>query len=180
MRYTKIIFICLLVTFELIPVDKDFLVRSTFYPILILLSGVISYVISSLEERNFYASVYEDLHVVSNHPRTGRAFLFSGDLEEANRYIINVPYNKVQKTARKTRRLLYEAGNPNINPDLEAAQRVDVHTHTFQEGGRVNETWEEFCEYVENQIKENRAKRHEMMYQKSFEWYITNHEKQKV
>jgi hypothetical protein len=178
MKYTKVTFVALVVIFELLPVDKNFLVRATMYPIFLLLSTLAGYILAALEDRNFYKTVYEDLHVISKHPTTGAEFSFGGDLAEANKYIFNVDYHKVRKTAARLRNDLRQAGNPNINEALDPAQRVDVHTYIFQEGGRVNETWPEFCEYVAEEIKANRSARHELMFNNSYEWYISNHEKQ--
>lgn len=178
MKYTKFIFVAFLIVFELMPVDKNFLVRATVYPVFLLLSAIVSYVFVSLEEREFFRNVYEDLHVISKHPQTGNAFQFKGDLAEANKYIFNVDYHKVTKTAERLRRDLREAENQNISEDLDPALRVDVHKHIFQEGGRVNETWAEFCEYVAEEIKANRAARHQLMFSNSYDWYISNHEKQ--
>ena len=110
-----------------------------------------------------YAKQYENIYVVSNHPKL-KTELFIEDLDE---FIINVPYKEVLESVEDQKKILVKAKNELFNND-----NLKVIPIIYQDGQFVNETWKQFKKRVSSEIKEDRAKRHKRMKQTDNIWYM--------
>lgn len=144
-----------------------------------LLSGVLAWlVVDKIRETVNVLSLrrrWENVYVVSCHPKTGEPASIPEELEGL---VVNAPFRLVWKTARKYERHLQESGNKFAADDCPEKSRVKVLTLIYQDGRNASETWGEFEERVVQEIREDRAVRNEDLRNADFVWYMKHGNRQ--
>jgi len=121
-----------------------------------------------LAKMRHYATMYENIYVVSNHPDDDREVKIGG-LEKV---IVNVGYSFVVKEVQQQIRCLEKSGNVfHADHSLTDYQRIAVLPLIYQDGEFINESWKEFKERVELTIKTERSYRHAMLKKADEIWY---------
>lgn len=134
---------------------------------------VISIIVNSRIEKilllNEYANEYENIYVVSNHPRYETQIKLPNEIED---FVVRCSYEDVIKTIHIQKELLREANNRLFcDPNLKEDQRLKVIPIIFQDGEFVNESWKQFKKRVIFEIKEDRSIRHAMLKATDPIWY---------
>lgn len=131
----------------------------------VLLVNRIEYVMTL----NEYAKEYENIYVISNHPKTNEAVVLPEDLDEL---AVQSSFKDVFNTIDEQRYWLTEAQNPFfVDEKLKEEQKLQIVPIIYKDGQFVNETWSEFRSRVISEIKEDRAKRHAMLKATDDVWY---------
>jgi hypothetical protein len=106
---------------------------------------------SRQRRKYFFGMSFDDIHVVG---------LMEGDQipdirREYQKHCVFVDRKKVRKTAEKIEARL----RANQNKNFEAGKMI-VHRHYYQSGDRINETPEEYSQYLNERIWEARLRVH--------------------
>jgi len=142
--------------------------------LLSLLCGVLGYVIvmrieKEIEERK-YMSMWEDIFVVSRHPKTGEQIDLGDDLD---RFVVWVNYEDVFIEVCRIEGILRKIGNDAFcNPTYTDDELSKVHGVIFQSGEHINEDWGyKFRARLKNMIMDSREKNHKILKERDAEWY---------
>lgn len=126
--------------------------------------------IDRYKKMNSYENRFEDVYVVSNHPKDEREVWIMD--EEIDRLIVRVDFEKVIKQVREEKKWLEKSGNDfYIGEGLNEKNRLKVLPIIFRDGKYVNESWEEFEERVLMEVKKSREERHERLRGAGLEYY---------
>lgn len=113
-----------------------------------------------------YGRRIENIYVVTKHPETGEK-PFLGDLGTIDGLVRFAPYGRATKTMNTEQGLLQQSGN-----HFWQQGKIDIIPIIFQDGVNVNESWGEFEQRVIEEIKQDRAKRHEGLKAQNSVWYM--------
>ena len=138
-----------------------------------LLTGVAVYLVYNrivfLQELNRYANMYEDVFVVSCHPRSGE--IPEIEVEELEEFIVFCDYQDVIQTVEEEKYWLRKSGNMFFDQSLSVNQQLLVIPIIFQDGKHIAETWSDFPERVVKEIQTRRVLRHDMLKRADPDWY---------
>lgn len=122
---------------------------------------------------NRYRNRFEHIYVVSNHPTSNKELIFNSPLDDL---IVCCPYSKVMQEVDNQKKWLVRAGN-RFHGDLliKDEERLQVIPLIFQDGEFINEKWNKgFKVRVEQFIHESRIKRHTILKDADFVWYMAH------
>lgn len=142
-----------------------------------LVSGVLMHLVNDRVKYYFrmkkYAEMYENIYVVSCHPRDqSKHSEQEVDLEGLNELIVCVPYSDVMKEIQVQAALLRESKNQHFNdPELTDNERLQIVPIIFRDAEAINETWKQFKKRVKQEIEEDRAERHAILKNTDSDWY---------
>lgn len=114
---------------------------------------------------------YEDLFVVSNHPKTGEEV---GKLDDdyLEDLLIRVPFNQVIKTVKSETEFLIDSGNRHIeNDNIKEKYRLQVIPIIYRDGEFICETWTEYQERIVATMKQRLSERHKVLQDEDRDWY---------
>lgn len=134
----------------------------------VLLTGlVVRRVWDRIEEGRllrYYEGRFENVYVVSRHPRTGEEFTLGEDLDPL---VVWADHSEVFATVKEEEEWLDRSGN-----DWKAKGEIKVLPFIFQDAEAINENWvSEFPARVIDAIRNDRAKHHRRIKKSAPDWY---------
>jgi len=141
-----------------------------------LVIGVLSFIISEIVKRGkreaYLRECIEPQFIIPINPDTGERLRLPDKLANLAHH---VPTRKIRRVEKELRIAFEKSKNPFFADDLEPTNQLPIVGFRYQSGERVNETWEEFTQYVIDRIRDTRAKWHKDMKEANEDWYEDRH-----
>lgn len=133
-----------------------------------IMSGVVSHVIRKAKREQELRECIEPLFILPVNPENGQSVFLPTQLVGL---CYHAPTRRILMEEKRLRLELERAKNPFFEESLTEVQKLPIITFRYQDGERVNETWEEFTEYVTNRMFDIRSDWHKRIKAANPEWY---------
>ena len=120
-----------------------------------------------------YREMIEPHFIAPYDPETGQEAELPADLR---RFVTFVHHRRLTRAVDQMKAKLKKAGNPfYTDEDLKDEDRLPVEAVRYQDGKRVNETYSDFGEYLEDRVRDGRRDWHVKMKRENPAWYDQRH-----
>jgi len=120
----------------------------------------------------------ENVYLITRHPMTGEAPDVGESLAAFCEF---VDYGKMEEAVAEWTALLKESGNRFWdNDEIRPSFRMEIICIFFQDGEFVNEDFAEYSQRVGDEVRADRAIRHETLKRMNGDWYRFAHHGQNV